>query len=253
MRVFIACRNLRAGKQAAADIRQSVPAAKLELLDLDLGDFASVRQCAKDFLALKLPLHVLINNAGLAGAKGKTPSGFELAFGTNHLGHFLLTQLLLDNIRATAQMAGTARIVTVASRAHQRVQGIDFEAVQKSTQTATGFKEYGVSKLANVLFSMELARRLKGSGVSTYSLHPGVVATDVWRSVPWPIQPLIKRFMISVEEGAQTTIYCATAPAIATKSGLYWVDREMRNPSPVGRDLALAAELWSRSELWVKG
>jgi retinol dehydrogenase 12 len=252
MRVFIACRNVRAGRQAIAEIRQTVPAAKVELLDLDLGDFDSVRQCAKDFLALKLPLHVLINNAGLAGAKGKTKSGFELAFGTNHLGHFLLTQLLLDNIRATAQMAGTARIITVASRAHQRVEGIDFDVLEQPTKTATGFKEYGVSKLANVLFSMELARRLKGSGVTTYSLHPGVVATDVWRSVPWPFQPLIKRFMITAEEGAQTSIHCATAPALATKTGLYWVNREARNPSPVGRDAALAAELWRRSEAWVK-
>ena len=100
----------------------------------------------------------------------------------NHLGHFLLTQLLLERLRASAP----ARIVTVASRAHTRTSGIDWDALRQPTRTRTGIHEYAVSKLANVWFSAELGRRLAGSGVHTYALHPGVVASDVWRSVPWP-------------------------------------------------------------------
>ncbi|MEN9627037.1 MAG: hypothetical protein RJA10_263, partial [Pseudomonadota bacterium] len=252
MHVFLACRSEGSGRDALAAIRAVVPQAQVDLLALDLGDFASVRFCAKDFLARKLPLHVLVNNAGLAGGKGLTRSGFELAFGTNHLGHFLLTQLLLDNIRATAQMSGGARIVTVASRAHKRVQGIDFPAVQQPTQTVTGLREYGVSKLANVLFNAELGRRLKGTGVSTYALHPGVVATDVWRAVPWPFRWFIKRGMIDAEAGARTTLHCAMAEGIEGQTGLYWDKCEPKAPQGAGQDIALAAELWRRSEAWVQ-
>ena len=249
--VFIACRSAAGGQAAMETIRKTHPAAKLELLQLDLGDFASVRRCADGFLKRNLPLHLLINNAGLAGGKGLTQSGFELAFGTNHMGHFLFTKLLLERIKAAAAEAAPARIVTVSSRAHYRAQSIDWASLQKPTATATGFAEYGVSKLANALFSAELARRLAGTGVHTYALHPGVVASDVWRSVPWPIRPLIKRWMITVEEGALTTLHCATSPAVANESGLYYDQCKVRTPSASASDAALAAELWQRSEAWV--
>ncbi len=245
--VFIACRSVEKGQTAADDIRKTTGNAHVEVLALDLGDFDSVRQCAKAFLARDLPLHLLINNAGLAGAKGKTKSGFELAFGTNHLGPFLLTQLLLDRIKQSAP----ARIVTVASRAHIRVSGIDFEAVTKPTQGKAGLPEYGVSKLANVLFSAELGRRLADTGVSTYALHPGVVASDVWRELPQPFRAVAKLFMISVEEGAATTLYCATSPDVSTETSLYYDKCQSKWPSRVGQDAALAAELWKRSEAWV--
>jgi NAD(P)-dependent dehydrogenase (short-subunit alcohol dehydrogenase family) len=245
--VFIACRSAAAGQAAAASIKAAVPGAQIELLSLDLGDFASIRRCAADFLARGLPLHLLINNAGLAGGKGKTASGFELAFGTNHVGHFLFTQLLLERIKTSAP----ARIVTIASRAHYRSTGIDWDSVRQTTQSRTGLAEYGVSKLANVLFSAELARGLAGTGVTTYSLHPGVVASDVWRSVPAPLRWLIKRWMITVEEGAMTTLYCATSPAVASESGLYYDKCKARTPSVLGQDVALAAELWRRSLDWV--
>ena len=245
--VFIACRSIEKGQAAVDEIRKATGNSQVEILALDLGDFASIRQCAQTFLARDLPLHLLINNAGLAGAKGLTKSGFELAFGTNHLGPFLLTQLLLDRIKRSAP----ARIVTVASRAHTRVSGINFDAVQKPTIGKAGLPEYGVSKLANVLFSAELGRRLAGTGVATYSLHPGVVASDVWRELPQPFRALAKLFMISVEEGAATTIYCATSPDVAGQSGLYYDKCSVRNPSSVGQDRALAAELWKRSEAWV--
>lgn len=245
--VFVACRSVEKGQAAVDEIRKTTGNPQVELLALDLGDFASVRQCAQTFLARDLPLHLLINNAGLAGAKGLTKSGFELAFGTNHLGPFLLTQLLLDRIKQSAP----ARIVTVASRAHTRVSGINFDAVQKPTVSKAGLPEYGASKLANVLFSAELGRRLVGTGVTTYALHPGVVASDVWRELPQPFRALAKLFMISVEEGATTTLYCATSPAVTTQTGLYYDKCSLKVPSKAGQDAALAAELWKRSEPWV--
>ncbi|MET0591597.1 MAG: SDR family NAD(P)-dependent oxidoreductase, partial [Polyangiaceae bacterium] len=164
-RVFLAGRSEEKTRPVVEEVARAAPNAKHEFLQLDLGDLASVRRCAEDFLRRDLPLGLLINNAGIAGQRGITTSGFELAFGTNHVGHFLFTSLLLDRIKQSAP----ARIVTVASRAHYRVNGIDFEAVRRPTRTVAGLHEYGVSKLANVLFSAELARRLEGTKVTTYS------------------------------------------------------------------------------------
>ena len=249
--VFIACRSAGAGQAAIEGIKKAVAGAQLELLSLDLGDFDSVRRCAEVFLQRNLPLHLLINNAGLAGARGMAKSGFELAFGTNHLGHFLLTQLLLERIKASAKEAAPARIVTLSSRAHYRAAAIDWAALQQPSVSRTGLTEYSVSKLANALFSAELSRRLAGTGVATYALHPGVVASDVWRSVPWPFRPLIKRWMITVEEGAQTTLHCATSLDAANETGLYYDKCKVKTPSHLARNAALAAELWRRSEAWV--
>jgi NAD(P)-dependent dehydrogenase (short-subunit alcohol dehydrogenase family) len=246
--VFVACRSAERAQAVLEEIRAQPDGGKAELLPLDLGDFASVRECAKTFLARGLPLHLLINNGGLAGARGQTKEGFELAFGVNHMGHFLLTQLLVDRIKASAP----ARIVTVASKAHYRARSIDWQAVRERTRTATGLREYGVSKLANVLFSAELGRRLAGSGVTTYSLHPGVVATEVWRSVPWPFGWLLKLALISPEKGAHTTLYCATSASAAAETGLYYDECRPRTPSRVARDEALARTLWERSEDWLR-
>lgn len=251
--VFIACRSLEKGRVAVDEIRRAVPNARPELLALDLGDFHSVRACANAFLARNLPLHLLINNAGLAGARGITTSGFELAFGTNHVGPFLFTQLLLDHIKGFATAAAPARIVTVASRAHTRVAGIPWADLQKPTISKTGLPEYGVSKLANVLFSAELARKLAGSHVTTYALHPGVVATDVWREVPRLLQPIVKLFMINAEQGAATTLHCATSTDVAAHTGLYYDKCRIKEPTKIAQDTALAAELWWRSEKWVNG
>ena len=246
--VVIACRSAGKGQSAVDDIRKITGNENVELLALDLGDFDSIRACAQSFLARDLPLHLLINNAGLAGAKGTSKSGFELAFGTNHVGPFLFTHLLLERIKQSAP----ARIVTVASRAHTRVSGINWDDVRQPTKGKAGLPEYGVSKLANVLFSAELGRKLAGTGVTTYSLHPGVVATDVWREVPAFIRPLIKLMMISTDEGAATTLYCATSPDVSNETGLYYDKCRVKEPSKVGQDVALAAELWQRSEAWVR-
>ena len=247
--VFIACRSAERARPALDEIRTVAAGSggSVEELSLDLGDLRSVRRCAQDFLARGLPLHLLINNAGVAGARGLTASGFELAFGINHVGHFLLTTLLLEHIRRSAP----ARIVTVASKMHQRARGIDWQAVRQPTRAATGLPEYAVAKLANVLFSAELARRLGGSGVCTYSLHPGVVASDVWRTVPWPVRPLMKLTMLSTEEGARTTLHCATSSSVGADTGLYYDACRARTPSKLAQDAALAAELWTRSEGWV--
>ncbi len=245
--VFIACRSAERAQPVLDEMRAATGAGQLELLSLDLGDLVSVRACAMTFLARGLPLHLLINNAGIAGARGITSSGFELAFGVNHVGHFLLTQLLLDTLKRSAP----ARIVTVSSRAHYRARGIDWQAVRQPTKARTGLPEYGVSKLANALFSAELARRLEGSGVTTYALHPGVVASDVWRSVPWPFRSLIKLAMITPEEGAATSLHCATSLEAASETGLYYEKSNIKDPAALVHDAALAAELWQRSEQWV--
>ena len=170
--VFLAGRSAQRTQAVIDEIHSSTETTnKAFFLPLQLNDLNSVRECAALFLARQLPLHLLVNNAGLAGDKGQTRQGFEMAFGVNHLGHFLLTQLLLDTLKASAP----ARVVTVASRAHlMAYQGLDWPTLQQPTRSLTGTREYGVSKLANILFSAHLAKVLEGSGVSTYSLHPGV-------------------------------------------------------------------------------
>jgi retinol dehydrogenase-12 len=244
--VFVACRSTERGRAAVEDIRQHAGHAEVELLLLDLGDFDSVRACAQTFLERGLPLHLLINNAGVGGQRSLTKSGFELQFGVNHMGHFLLTQLLLDRIRESAP----ARVITVASQSHYSARGIDFEALRKPAEGRTAMREYAVSKLANVLFSAELARRLQGSSVTTYSLHPGVVASDIWRGAPWPARMLMKLLLLSIEKGAQTTLHCATSTEAAKETGLYYDKSRVREPSTLAQDRALARDLWERSEVW---
>lgn len=245
LHVFLACRSEARTRPVLDEIVAA--GGKADFLSLELSDFDSVRECARRFLAFDRPLHLLVNNAGLAGAHGLTKSGFELAFGVNHMGHFLLTQLLLERMRQSAP----ARIVTVASRAHRRASGIDWDALRRTTATRFAVQEYGVSKLANVLFSAELGRRLQGCGVTTYSLHPGVIASDIWRGVPGPLRALLRLGMISTEAGARTTLYCALSPAVAGETGLYYSDCRPVAPTAAGRDRALAEELWRRSEGWI--
>lgn len=245
--VVLACRSVAKAQRVADEIQATVAGARTRVLALDLADLDSVRACAQGFLGLGRPLHLLVNNAGLAAAGGLTRQGFEIAFGTNHLGHFLLTSLLLPRLRETAP----ARVVTVASRAHTRTDGIPWDRLRTPRRSLTGWPEYAASKLANVLFSAELARQLAGSGVTSYALHPGVVASDIWRRVPQPARWLLTRRMLSPEDGARTTLHCALAPDLAGETGRYYDRCRPRNPSPAGQDAALAAELWRRSQAWV--
>lgn len=246
--VFVACRSVEKGNEAVALVKRESGNEAVELLKLDLGSLASVRQAAAAFLARDLPLDLLINNAGVAGQRGLTADGFELHFGTNHLGHFLLTELLLDRVKA----AGTARIVHVSSKAHYDAPGIDFDILRRSTKSITGLPEYAVSKLANVLFSAELARRLAGTGVTSYALHPGVVASDAWRRIPWPFRSLVTWRMLSNEQGAETSIHCATSEQAGKETGLYYDHSRVKEPSKPGQDTALAKQLWDRSVGWTR-
>ena len=245
-RVYVACRSPEKGRRAVADIVAATGSDAVAFLPLDLADLASVRRCAEAFLALGEPLHVLINNAGVGGRRGITKDGFELAFGVNHIGHFALTTALLDRLASSTP----ARVVTVASDSHYQARGVDFDAVRRPTASVTGLPEYAVSKLCNVLFSHELARRVQGRGITTYALHPGVVASDIWRRVPWPIRPLIKLRMISPEEGAQTSLYCATSGSVATASGRFYDNSRERQPSQVATP-DLASALWEHSQTWI--
>ena len=245
-RVHLACRNKDKADAAMATIRQEVPGADLAFLPLDLGSLASVRAAAETFLATGEPLHLLINNAGLVGV-GETTDGFELTFGVNHIGPFLLTTLLLDRVKESAP----ARIVTVASAAHRRASGLDFEQVRGATRSKTGFDRYAESKLANVLFSAELAHRLDGSGVLAASLHPGVVASDIWRRVPNPFRWLASLFMLNVDDGARTSLHCATAPDL--ESGAYYDKQRVRKTTALGADRELGRSLWAATEQWVGG
>lgn len=244
-RMILAGRSLERTQSVLDEIRGA--GHEVDFIPLDLGSLDSVRRCAESVLKRDEPIHVLINNAGLAGMRGLTEDGFELAFGVNHLGHFLLTKLLRDKLEASAP----ARIVNVASRAHFRTDRIDYSAVRQATASVTGMPEYQVSKLANVLFTVELARRIEGSGVTTYAVHPGVVASSIWRRIPWPFRSIAHLFMISNEEGAKTTIYCATDEGVASDNGLYYDTCRVKEPNPVVHDRAIAAELWDRSEAWV--
>jgi NAD(P)-dependent dehydrogenase (short-subunit alcohol dehydrogenase family) len=244
-KVFVACRSAGKGRATAAEITAATGNDAVVFLPLDLADLASVRGCAAEFLARGEPLHVLINNAGVAGARGLTKDGFELGFGINHVGHFALTTALLDCLAASAP----ARVVTVASDAHYQAEGIDFDAVRRPTASRTGLREYAVSKLANVLFAQELARRTEGRGVTAYALHPGVVASDIWRRVPWPVRPLMKLRMLSTQQGAQTSLHCATVPELAAVSGRFYENCRERQPSAVATP-ELAGALWAHSEAW---
>ena len=244
-RVYVASRSRDKGEAAVASIMAAAGSDSVFFLALDLADLSSVRSCAEAFLARGEPLHVLVNNAGVAGVRGLTKQGFELIFGVNHLGHFVLAQLLLDRLTSSAP----ARVVTVASDAHYSARGIDWDALRRPARGITGLGEYAVSKLCNVLFSQELARRTAGTGVTTYALHPGVVASDIWRRVPWPVRPLMTRRMLSVDEGAATSLFCATSPEVAEASGRFYDKCAERAPSPVATP-ELALTLWQRSEEW---
>jgi retinol dehydrogenase-12 len=248
-RLFLACRSEAKTAPVLEAIRRQSPGVKVDFLPLDLADLDSVRACAARFLERGEPLHVLLNNAGLGGQRGITKQGFELAFGTNHLGHFLLTQLLLPRLEESAP----ARIVNVASMAHYEAKAIDWDRLRKPTRTLTGLTEYEVSKLCNVLFTLESARRLKGTGVHSYACHPGVIASDVWRAVPWPLRWVLTRKMATPEQGSAAPLHCATSPAVADHDGRYydWTTKE-KEPAALARDAALAKKLWEQSDAWCR-
>jgi NAD(P)-dependent dehydrogenase (short-subunit alcohol dehydrogenase family) len=238
--LVLACRSEDKTRPVLDTIRAAQGDARFEALDL--GDLASTRSCAARIRAIGKPVDVLLNNAGMAGKRGLTKDGFEVTFGVNHLGPFLFTVLLAPNL-----VEARGRIVNVSSKGHYRASGIDFDSLRKPTRSRTGLREYADTKLANVLFTKELARRIGPRGVHSYALHPGVVASDAWRSVPWPLRSLIKLFMISPEQGARTSVYCATSPDVAAHDGRYYDDCREKEPNPVTNDVELARRLWETS------
>jgi len=246
-RVWVACRSQDKAEAAMAAMRADVPGADLRFLALDLGNLAKTRSAALAFLESGDRLDLLVNNAGLAGSRGTTDDGFEIHFGTNHLGPYLFTRLLVDRLIASAP----ARIVCVASQGHYRSAGLAFDRLRAPTRTRAGFAEYCDSKLANVLFARALARRLEGTGVTTYALHPGVVASDIWRRVPQPLRWIMLQFMITNEEGARTSLYCATSAEVAGHSGRYYDALREKKAARLARDDALGEELWRQSAQWV--
>jgi NAD(P)-dependent dehydrogenase (short-subunit alcohol dehydrogenase family) len=242
-RVWLACRSEDKTRPVLDEIRAET-GREARFVALDLSDLASVRRAARTLLDSGEPLDVLVNNAGMAGKRGATKDGFETTFGVNHLGHFLLTSLLLARLRQRPD----ARVVNVSSKAHHDAKAIDFGALRRPTETTTGLREYAVSKLCNVLFTRELARREQA--VRAYSLHPGVVASDVWRNVPAPARVIMKLFMISNEEGAKTTLHCATSPDVLAQSGRYFDRCREARTGGLASDDALAEKLWKTSEEW---
>lgn len=244
-RIVVASRSRERTEPVLEELRAH-PGVAVDFVELDLTSLDAVKRAADELLKHDCTIDVLIDNAGIAGVRGETKDGFELAFGTNHLGHFVWTEKLLPLVARAPE----GRIVIVASAGHYRAHGIDWEALRGPSRTVSAFPEYCVSKLCNVLYAKELARRLAGTKMTTYSLHPGGVASDIWQRRMGPFAVLLKPFLISVERGAETQLACATEPSLAKETGLYYDKCKPKDPNPVALDVALQDELTRRSSEW---
>lgn len=243
--VVLVCRDEACGNAVMEEIARAGCDGTATLLLADLASQRQVRELAAAIQARFERVHVLINNAGIAGARPRqaTGDGLERTFAVNHLAPFLLTTLLLDTLKASAP----ARVVTLSSAAH-RFFAMDFDDLQ-GERRYSGFGAYARSKLANVLFTHELARRLAGTGVTANCLHPGVVATNIIRDSPRVLRAIFAGpLALSPEKGADTVLYLATAPEVAEVSGRYFVRRRPVRPSRAARDAGAARRLWQASE-----
>jgi NAD(P)-dependent dehydrogenase (short-subunit alcohol dehydrogenase family) len=242
--VVIACRDADRGKAAKAEIAEKTGSQSLHVMQLDLASLESVRAFAAAFAADFGRLDVLVANAGVMTRKRElTADGLEMNFGVNHVGHFLLTELLLPLLKASAP----SRIVVVSSNMHPSGR-IDFDdlAMEKSWSGS-----YPRSKLANVLFVRALSRRLDGTGVVVNGLHPGVISTELARDYSAPIRLIAKWLFKSPEQGARTSLYLATAPEAAGISGRYFADAKEKEPGKSALDDAVGERLWMETELLV--
>jgi NAD(P)-dependent dehydrogenase (short-subunit alcohol dehydrogenase family) len=243
--VVLVCRDAGRGRQARDEIRAESGNPAVDLLVADLASQRAIRHLAAEFKTRYSELHVLINNAGLTKRERVlTEDGLEMTFAVNHLAPFLLTNLLLDRLQASAP----ARIINVSSMVH-KWGAIDFDDLQGESGYDMD-KAYNQSKLANVLFTYELARRLEGTGVTANSMEPGMTATDFGREYTGFkafMTRLWRVFMKSPEEAAKTIIYLASAPELAGVSGQYFVDERPVKSSKATYDEALAARLWAVS------
>ncbi len=248
--ILIAARDDARGRKAVEEIRRLAGSDLVDLVVFDLGDLRSVRRGASEILDRSGRIDVLLNNAGLVlSSRTVTEDGFETTFGVNHLGPFYLTGLLIDRLVASAP----SRVVNVSSSAHRQVSGgLDFDDLQ-AERIYNGIQVYARSKLANILFTTELARRLDGTGVTVNAVHPGVVATGYGRDgdtngIVSLGLTLIRPFVLSPEKGSRTLVYLASSPEVARESGSYFSSCRKRQPSAAALDADSARRLWSVSE-----
>ncbi|XP_019823543.2 retinol dehydrogenase 12 [Bos indicus] len=243
-RVYIACRDVLKGESAASEIQADTKNSQVLVRKLDLSDTKSIRAFAEGFLAEEKQLHILINNAGVMLCPySKTADGFETHLAVNHLGHFLLTHLLLGRLKESAP----ARVVNLSSVAHH-LGKIRFHDLQGDKYYNLG-SAYCHSKLANVLFTRELAKRLKGTGVTTYAVHPGIVRSKLVRHsfLLCLLWRLFSPFLKTTWEGAQTSLHCALAEGLEPLSGKYFSDCKKTWVSPRARNNKTAERLWNVS------
>ena len=233
--------------RALDDVRTRSGSRDVHLHACDLSSMSDVRRLAGEIRQQYARLDVLVNNAGTVNTDRRiTGDGFELTFAVNHLAHFLLTRLLLDRVIASAP----SRIIHVSSAAH-RGGDLDFGNLHYEHGGYSILGAYSRSKLANVLFSNELARRLEGSGVTSNSVHPGTVVTNIWKLTPWWVQPILvfaKPFMLSAEQGAARVVMLATSPDVEGQTGGYYERNKLTDTSPEGSDHKLGTRLWEASE-----
>lgn len=237
--LVLACRSEGKTAPVLRELREK--GAEASFVPLDLDRMARAHEAGERIAKEHPRVDWLVNNAGVAGARGLTEDGYEVAFGTNHLGHFAFTMPLLG-----AVLAAKGRVVNVSSGNHFQPRSLDLTRVTQPTSSRTGLDEYGVSKLANVLFTAELRRRYPG--LDAVAMNPGRIASDIWRKVPSPVRAVLPWLlrMGSVEAGGHTIAHAATASLEGDI--LYFHKLGPKEPSPLSRDAALAERLWTFSE-----
>ncbi len=247
IKVVIASRSYDRTLPVIQAVKKMYGAQKCEWLSLDLESIKSIDSCADSFFEQNASLDYLVNNAGFAGSRGLTKEGFELAFGVNYFGHYVLTRRL----KRALIRANNARVVNVSSKVHSIVKKLDFASLRKPTKSLSGINEYAVSKLANILFTSELHRRYASLRISSFVVHPGLVDTEIWRKLPFFLRPILKlKGMLTPEEGARNVLHCAFE-ASATQSGKYFSKCTPSLPSTLATNQELAIKLWEQSESWM--
>jgi NAD(P)-dependent dehydrogenase (short-subunit alcohol dehydrogenase family) len=236
--VIAAGRNQQKVESLASSIHDSGGSASG--LVFDLASLAEVRRGAAEVRDSVGTLDVLVNNAGIGMAAGMSRDGFEIHWGVNHLGPFLLTKEL------GSVLGAGSRVVTVASEWHRRARDLRLDRVRSRSWAPFGLRYYATTKTANILFTSELARRRLD--LRCHAVHPGLVDTGIF---PFWVRPFLGTGLRTPEQGADTVVWCATSDEVSGESGLYYADRTPRAPSPLAADPDLAAELWERSEAWV--
>jgi retinol dehydrogenase 12 len=250
--VVVVSRNEGKCRRTVETIQRETGNDKAAYLAADLSSLQDIRQLADNFLAQYGKLHVLLNNAGAYfQERRESVDGYEMTFALNHLNYFLLTHLLLDRLKETASEDGEARIVNVSSEAHRfSAPGINFDDLQR-TQKFEGFRVYGESKLMNVMFTYELARRLQDSNVTVNALHPGFVRTGFGKNndgIVGKLLGLAQIFARSPQKGAETSIYLAASPDVKGISGKYFADKSDKKSSSASYDEGAQQRLWQISE-----